>query len=223
MNKRVTWREVLRALDDPETRSYAVSLFRDRGFTVDSFEAKRKARATLAEVLVHVEDKLEFRAASESLAPCHQSSSAPLGIGALAMSDLIDVPAILTYLSEGSATTAVARAARKFAGSNPIEFSILVAYHARSPYGIRNSALRAWKNDQQGLADILVLFGLDPDQAGNLAAAFIAGECSDARDTACLRYASAALRLDEWLLGKGYRKAEKDRRAIVWFGIEEPA
>lgn len=62
----VTWREVLSALQDSETRSYAVSRIVDRGFSLDSLGHSTAARQTLAEALTAVEDMLEAKAGSRA-------------------------------------------------------------------------------------------------------------------------------------------------------------
>lgn len=51
--------DVLRVLPDPETRSLALSRFRDRGFSLDSF-SRPAARAAMAEALTRAEDWLEL-------------------------------------------------------------------------------------------------------------------------------------------------------------------
>ncbi len=58
-SKPVSWRQVVGVLPDDETRSYAVTSLRDAGFSLDSFAAKTKARETVAEALVRIEDRLE--------------------------------------------------------------------------------------------------------------------------------------------------------------------
>ena len=57
---RVCWRDVVRVLPDPETRSYALSAFRGSGFDADSFGHKTKAREALADALTRAEDWLEL-------------------------------------------------------------------------------------------------------------------------------------------------------------------
>lgn len=56
---RVTWADVVRALADDETRSCALSRFRDSGFSADSFGHRTEARRSLMEGLVRAEDWLE--------------------------------------------------------------------------------------------------------------------------------------------------------------------
>lgn len=55
------WPEVLRALQDDEARSVALSLYRSRGFTPDDFGHRREARAALADALSRAEDQIELR------------------------------------------------------------------------------------------------------------------------------------------------------------------
>jgi hypothetical protein len=57
----VVWRDVLRVVQDEQTRSEVVTRFRASGFTADDFGHERKAREALTETLVWVEDKLESR------------------------------------------------------------------------------------------------------------------------------------------------------------------
>lgn len=58
---RPTWPDVLRALQDDETRSYALRRFREAGFSADSFANKTESRATVARGLTEAEDWLELR------------------------------------------------------------------------------------------------------------------------------------------------------------------
>jgi len=55
----VMWPEVLRCLQDDETRSYAIGAFRSGGFDADSFATKTRTREGLCEALVQAEDRLE--------------------------------------------------------------------------------------------------------------------------------------------------------------------
>lgn len=55
----VSWPEVLRAVPRDETRSYALSRFRDSGFSADSFGHRRTAREALCEALIATEDWIE--------------------------------------------------------------------------------------------------------------------------------------------------------------------
>lgn len=57
----VAWRDVLAVLQDDETRSYALSRFRDAGFSADAFGHRRAAREALADALTRTEDWLEYR------------------------------------------------------------------------------------------------------------------------------------------------------------------
>jgi hypothetical protein len=57
--KPVTWRDVLRCLPDDQTRSYALSRFRESRFDADSFATRIAARAALADALTATEDFLE--------------------------------------------------------------------------------------------------------------------------------------------------------------------
>jgi hypothetical protein len=52
---------VVAALHTDETRSYALSRFRDAGFSPDSFGRLRNAREAAADALAHAEDWLELR------------------------------------------------------------------------------------------------------------------------------------------------------------------
>ena len=56
---RVTYPEVLRVLPDDETRSYALSRFREAGFSADSFAHRPRARRAMVEALTSAEDWLE--------------------------------------------------------------------------------------------------------------------------------------------------------------------
>ena len=58
--ERVCWRDVVRVLPDPETRSCALSAFRGSGFDADSFGTRRSAREALADALTRAEDWLEL-------------------------------------------------------------------------------------------------------------------------------------------------------------------
>jgi hypothetical protein len=49
--RRVAWPDVLRCLDRDQTRSLALSRFRDSGFNADSFGHSNKARLAMAEAL----------------------------------------------------------------------------------------------------------------------------------------------------------------------------
>jgi hypothetical protein len=60
MRNEFRWPDVVRVLQDAETRSYAVNALRDAGFSPDSFESQRKARETVAEALVRLEDQAEL-------------------------------------------------------------------------------------------------------------------------------------------------------------------
>ncbi len=55
----VTYPDVLRVLPDDETRSCALSRFREAGFSADSFGHRRGARVAMAEALTSTEDWLE--------------------------------------------------------------------------------------------------------------------------------------------------------------------
>lgn len=57
---RLTWPDVVRVLPEPETRSYALSRFRDSGFDADSFGHRRAAREAMASALTRAEDWLEI-------------------------------------------------------------------------------------------------------------------------------------------------------------------
>jgi hypothetical protein len=57
---RVTWPEVLRALDRDETRSMALNQFRTSGFNADSFRRLIDARRCLARALTAAEDWVEL-------------------------------------------------------------------------------------------------------------------------------------------------------------------
>ena len=58
---RVTWPEVLRVLQDDETRSCALASFRTSGFDAETFGRKREAREAIADGLTRTEDRLEYR------------------------------------------------------------------------------------------------------------------------------------------------------------------
>lgn len=61
---RVSWPEVLRVLVGDAERSAAVARLTASGFSADSFGSLRRARETVAESLVRVEDALELDAAA---------------------------------------------------------------------------------------------------------------------------------------------------------------
>lgn len=58
---RVEWTDVLRALPDPETRSYALQILRDRGFSPVFFGERNDVRQAVADALTATEDWLEMR------------------------------------------------------------------------------------------------------------------------------------------------------------------
>ena len=64
----VTWPEVLRALSEDETRSYAIARVREAGFSGDSFRHDRKAREAVADALTRTEDWIEARRTGSRLA-----------------------------------------------------------------------------------------------------------------------------------------------------------
>ena len=53
------WPDVLRVLQDDETRSQALGHYRAAGFTPDDFGRSRLARESMAQALTAVEDWLE--------------------------------------------------------------------------------------------------------------------------------------------------------------------
>ncbi len=57
--KRLEYREVVRVLGTDENRTFALSLYREAGFTGDCFATKTAARVSLAEALIALEDRLE--------------------------------------------------------------------------------------------------------------------------------------------------------------------
>lgn len=57
--KAVGYPDVLRVVQDDETRSYALRCFRDSGFSADSFAHRRAAREAMAGALTLTEDWLE--------------------------------------------------------------------------------------------------------------------------------------------------------------------
>lgn len=59
--KRVSWPDVLRVLPDGETRSWLTRRLRDAGFSPDSFASQAKARATVADALTRIEDRLDAK------------------------------------------------------------------------------------------------------------------------------------------------------------------
>ena len=65
--RRVEWPEVLRALPDPETRSYALQILRDRGFSPAFFDERNEVRLGVSEALTRTEDWLEMRRATRRL------------------------------------------------------------------------------------------------------------------------------------------------------------
>lgn len=65
---RVTWPDVLAAVQDDETRSGIVRRLGDAGFLVDAFANQRTARIIVCERLVAYEDRLEA-ASGARLAP----------------------------------------------------------------------------------------------------------------------------------------------------------
>lgn len=56
----VTWRMVLGVLQHDETRSYALKLYRDAGFSPDSFRVSPQARTACREALTRTEDYWEL-------------------------------------------------------------------------------------------------------------------------------------------------------------------
>lgn len=57
--RRVEWPDVIRALENDETRSVVLNRFRSRGFNAESFRL-RSAKEALADALSHGEDWLEM-------------------------------------------------------------------------------------------------------------------------------------------------------------------
>lgn len=62
--RRVTWPEVLAAVQGDAERFAVTSRLREGGFSADSFARLIDARVTVAEALVRVEDQLEERRGS---------------------------------------------------------------------------------------------------------------------------------------------------------------
>lgn len=62
--KRVSWPDVLRAVQDEKRRFIVSYALRSSGFDADSFGHKREARVTAAEALVRLEDALEDQASN---------------------------------------------------------------------------------------------------------------------------------------------------------------
>lgn len=58
--ERVCWRDVVRVLPDPETRSAVVASLRASGFDPDSFARRIGARRVVADALTRTEDALEL-------------------------------------------------------------------------------------------------------------------------------------------------------------------
>lgn len=130
------------------------------------------------------------------------------------MSREVQATDVLVLLSEGSCARDVARAANKFAGHRRNDFEVLAAFHAHTAFDVpARSRLRRRENELRGLAAVLALAGANEKL---LAEGFLEGQFAEARAIAQGRYADAVLRLDEWLLEHGYRKAEPDRRPIAW-------
>lgn len=59
--KRVTWPEVLRAVQGDDNRSWLATQVRTGGFSADSFGRLIGARRVVCEALVGVEDRLELK------------------------------------------------------------------------------------------------------------------------------------------------------------------
>lgn len=66
-SERVAWPDVLRAVQDTQTRSALGQALRAGGFSADSFAALRKAREAVADALTTSEDTLEQRRRSPAL------------------------------------------------------------------------------------------------------------------------------------------------------------
>lgn len=56
---RFTWREVVRAIPDPETRSSVSAKYKEAGFSMDEFEHSKTAQKALLKLLIRLEDAEE--------------------------------------------------------------------------------------------------------------------------------------------------------------------
>ncbi len=61
MRLRVTWPDVVKALQDAEARTLAMSRYNASGYCPDDFARRPDARAVIADALSRIEDAWEFR------------------------------------------------------------------------------------------------------------------------------------------------------------------